>query len=123
MTPPSDLRLYSLHVSPWSERARWMLQHHGLAFQKIEHVPFLGERRLRQVLGHPARRVTVPVLIGGGQTLTDSWDIALYAEKVGRGARLIPEELERDVRRWHDLAERSMTAGRVLTIARLLASD
>jgi len=100
-----------------------MLQHHGLAFQKIEHVPLLGERRLRQVLGQPAGRVTVPVLIGDGQTLTDSWDIALYAERVGRGARLIPEELEGDVRRWHDLAERSMTAGRAITIARLLASD
>jgi glutathione S-transferase len=100
-----------------------MLNHHGLAFRKIEHIPFLGERRLRKVLGQPEGRVTVPVLIADGRTLANSWDIALYAERVGRGARLIPEELEADVRRWHDLAERSMSAGRALTIARLLASD
>jgi len=100
-----------------------MLQHHGLAFRKIEHVPMLGERRLRRVLGHPSGRVTVPVLIADGQTLTNSWDIALYAERVGRGARLIPEELEGDVRRWHDLAEATMTVGRGLILARLLQSD
>ncbi|MEO8184475.1 MAG: glutathione S-transferase, partial [Deltaproteobacteria bacterium] len=110
-------------VSPWSERARWMLDHHGLAFQKIEHIPFLGERRLRKVLGNPAGRVTVPVLIADGQTLADSWEIALYAERVGQGTKLIAEELAADVRRWHDLAERSLSAGRALTIASLLAND
>jgi glutathione S-transferase len=123
MTRSAALRLYSLHVSPWSERARWILQHHGLAFRKIEHVPLLGEWRLRQVHGHPSARVTVPVLIADGQALTNSWDIALYAERVGRGAQLIPEELEGDVRRWHDLAERAMSEGRRLILARLLASD
>jgi glutathione S-transferase len=100
-----------------------VLDHHGLPFHKIEHIPFLGERRLRKVLGNPAGRVTVPVLIADGQTLADSWEIALYADRVGQGSQLIPAELAADVRRWHDLAERSMSAGRALTIASLLAND
>jgi glutathione S-transferase len=63
------------------------------------------------------------VLIADGQTLANSWEIALYAERVGHGSKLIPEELAADVRRWHDLTERSMSAGRALTIASLLAND
>src|SRR4051812_26862166 len=119
-SPP--LQLYSLFLSPWSERARWVLEHHGLPYRKVEHVPFLGERRLRRVLGNPAGRVTVPVLIADGQVLKDSWEIALYADRVGRGAPLIGDALAQ-VRRWHDLAEHAMSAGRSLTIARSLASD
>ena len=116
------LQLYSLHLSPWSERARWVLEHHALAYRKIEHIPFLGERRLRRVLGNPAGSATVPVLIADGQLLKDSWEIALYAERVGHGAPLIGDA-QAEVRRWHDLAERAMAAGRALTIARTLASD
>jgi glutathione S-transferase len=62
-------------------------------------------------------------VIADGQTRADSWEIALYADRVGQGAKLIPEELAADVRRWHDLAERSLSAGRALTIASLLGND
>jgi glutathione S-transferase len=117
-----QLQLYSLFLSPWSERARWVLEHHGLPYRKIEHTPFLGERRLRRVLGNPSGRVTVPVLIADGQVLKDSWEIALYADRVGHGAPLIGDA-QADVRRWHDLAEHALSAGRSLTIARTLASD
>jgi glutathione S-transferase len=65
----------------------------------------------------------VPVLIGDGQILANSWEIALYADRVGHGSKLIPDELAVEVRRWHDLAERSLSAGRALTIARLLGND
>ena len=40
-------RLVSLKVSPWSERAKWALDHQRLSYQVVEHAPFLGERRLR----------------------------------------------------------------------------
>src|SRR5262245_38280116 len=122
MAGPSDRRLYVLGVSPWSERARWVLDHHALEYQAIAHMPFLGERRLRRAAGNPAGRVTVPLLFAGERRLTNSWDIALYADREGAGAKLLPAELEADIRRWHDLAERSMSAGRALTLARLLAN-
>jgi glutathione S-transferase len=123
MSSPSGSRLYALKPSPWSERARWVLDHHGLEYREIEHVPFLGERRLRRVAGKPKGRVTVPVLLAGKQVLGDSWDIARYADREGRGEKLLPAELEADIRRWHDLTEVSMAAGRALTVASLLASD
>lgn len=117
-----QLQLYSLFLSPWSERARWALEHHGLPYRKIEHIPFLGEGRLRRVLGNPTGRVTVPVLIADGQLLKDSWEIALYADRVGHGTPLIGDS-QAEVRRWHDLAERAMSAGRAITISRSLASE
>jgi glutathione S-transferase len=122
MARPVDLQLYTLSVSPWSERARWVLEHHRLPYRKIEHVPMLGERRLRRALGKPRARATVPVLIAGEQILRDSWEIALYADRVGQGAPLIGDAPER-VRHWHDLAERAMSAGRALIIARSLGSE
>src|SRR5580658_7746154 len=42
-----ERKLVSLHVSPWSERAKWALDHHRLAYTVVEHVPIAGERRLR----------------------------------------------------------------------------
>lgn len=114
--------LIFLPVSPWSERARWALDHHRIAYQIIEHVPILGERRLRRLLGYPSHRVTVPVLLVGEQILADSWDIARYADRVGSAEPLIPPEHEATVRRWHDLAEDAMSAARPLTLQRLLQS-
>src|SRR6188508_1450752 len=61
----SARRLVQLYYSPWSERARWALDHHGLAYETVEHVPFLGEIRLRRIVGKKAARATVPVLIDG----------------------------------------------------------
>jgi glutathione S-transferase len=120
---PWQTRLIILPQSPWSERARWVLDHHGLAYRVTEHVPFLGERRLRRVLGNPPGRATVPILLAGGEVLSSSWEIARYADRVGRGEALIPAELEPAIRHWNELAERTMAAARPLTVQRLLDSD
>ena len=112
-----------LPVSPWSERARWALDHHALAYRKVEHIPFIGERRLRRLVGARSSRATVPVLLAGGQVLTDSWDIALYADREGSGSPLIPAADAAEIQRWNELAESTMIAVRALTVARLLASN
>lgn len=120
--PHRPLRLASLKVSPWSERARWALDHHGLTYETIEHVPFIGERRLRRLIGARQGRVTVPVLVlPGGELLTESWDIALYADREGGGAPLIGARAA-EVRAWNDLADSTMQSGRALLSAALLAS-
>jgi glutathione S-transferase len=118
-----ERRLVVLPVSPWSERARWALDHHALAYRKVEHIPFLGERRLRRLVGARSSRATVPVLLTGDQVLTDSWDIALYADREGSGSPLIPATDAAEIQRWNALAERTMIAVRALTVGRLLASD
>jgi glutathione S-transferase len=116
------LRLVSLHVSPWSERARWALDHHRIAFEKIEHAPFLGERKLRKIVGAGKRRATVPVLITEERVLTESWDIALFADRVGEGTKLVPEGRVAEVRKWNSLADELMSSGRLLVIEGMLAN-
>jgi glutathione S-transferase len=116
-------KLVQLHYSPWSERARWALDHHGIAYETLEHVPFLGELRLRRIVGKTAGRATVPVLIDGDTVLTESWDIALYADRTGSGTKLIPADQERAIRDWTALADQASMHGRLLVVSALLASD
>lgn len=113
--------LLSLHYSPWSERARWALDHHGLAYQLVQHAPFLGERRLRRVVGRHVERATVPVLVAEGEVLRDSWDIALYADARGAAEKLFPRGLEDAIRVLADVAERTMFETRGLVTAALLS--
>ena len=119
---PTIRRLIRTRYSPWSERAAWVLDHHGLAYEAVEHVPFIGERRLRKIVGPEKKRVSVPVLIAGDEKLTESWDIALYADREGKGPKLIPLEQKDEIRRWNDLADEVMAAGRVLVLRGILAN-
>lgn len=122
MTQPT---LVSLHVSPWSERARWALDHHRVAYKKIPHQPVLGELRLRKLLGRHGKHAgpaTVPALIDGDTLLRDSWDIARWADEHGQGAPLIPAEHAAEIRRWNDLADQTMAHARVLIVANMLAT-
>jgi glutathione S-transferase len=118
---PVPRRLVVLPVSPWSERARWALDHHGLAYETRVHVPFLGERRLRRLSRIKQGRATVPVLIAPEGLLTSSWEIALYADRYGGSRPLVTERMD-EVRRYNDLADRCMGAGRARVTAALLAS-
>lgn len=122
MTRELHRRLVILPLSPWSERARWALDHHQLPYQTIIHAPFLGERRLRRLVGPHKPRVTVPVLLAGDQVLSESWDIALYAEREGRGAPLLPPERAAEIRGWNDRADEMMAVGRALVMGAMLAS-
>ncbi len=116
-------KLFVLKTSPWSERAKWALDHHGLAYETVDHTPFLGELRLRRVArGGGKKRVTTPVLVDDGSIFMESWDIALYADRVGKGTKLIVSDQESEIRRWNDVADEAMSAGRALLIPRLRAS-
>jgi glutathione S-transferase len=120
---PAERTLVVLSYSPWSERARWSLDHHGLAYRRIDHAPFLGERRLRRLVGNRSARPTVPVLLAEGAVLTDSWDIALYADRAGSAPALVPPAHTAEIRECYELAERAMAQGRTLVVAGLLASE
>lgn len=122
MTPQTPRRLVVLPISPWSERARWALDHHRLAYETIVHVPFIGEQRLRRLVGSGKKRATAPALLAGELRLTESWDIALYADREGKGSKLIPPDREAEIRTWCTLADETMAAGRALVIAGFLAN-
>lgn len=112
----------ALPLSPWSERARWVLDHHRIDYQLVPHVPLLGERRLRRLVGPTKKRATVPVLVLPEAVLTESWDIALHADRHGYSQPLLPGERSEEIRRYVDLADRTMVAGRALVMRALLAS-
>lgn len=115
-------QLVVLHVSPWSERARWALDHHGIAFTEIQHAPFLGERKLRKLVGPDQPRATVPVFVDGTTVITQSWDIAAHADRVGTGTPLLPDDRVADIRAWVDEIDATSSHGRALVIRGMLDS-
>ncbi|MCA9617526.1 MAG: glutathione S-transferase N-terminal domain-containing protein [Myxococcales bacterium] len=112
-------RLYGLYYSPWTERARWALDHEEVPYRFHHHVPMLGEPLLRwrgRRLGKG--RVSVPLFVDGATTLGDSVEIMGHASRHGQG-RLGADEPE--TRAWAERVEPLLQAGRALVAARTLA--
>lgn len=84
--------LFGLVYSPWTERARWALDHHRIRYRYREHVPLLGEGLLRWAArGSGEKQASVPLLRDGHEVLGDSFRIILHADRVGQGAKLVPD--------------------------------
>lgn len=118
--------LIELPYSPWSMRARWALDHHGVAYKAVEHIPMVFEPllRLSRVVLRPAVRegkATVPALIDKGRVYNDSFAIAEHAEEVGSGAPLLPREKLSEIRGWIADTDRMLHAGRIRVLGRLAA--
>jgi glutathione S-transferase len=109
-----------LPYSPWSEKARWALDHHGVDYDGRVHVPLMGEPALRLRTRRPIGRVSVPVLIADDGVLLDSFDIAQYAEEHGRGAPLFPSQHAAAIGEWNARSEAALAAGRKAAFARAL---
>jgi glutathione S-transferase len=116
------LHLVGLHHSPWTERARWALDHHVIAHTYEEYRPILGELGLRVRTRALRGKLTVPVLFAPDAIVRESLGIVRYADLHGRSHALVPSELERDVLAWNERAEAAFAAGRGLYI-RALTSD
>jgi glutathione S-transferase len=114
-----SLTLFGLTQSPWTERARWALDHHGVAYRYHEHLPMLGELLLRRKA--KTKKPSVPLLEDGADVVMGSFAIARHAEKVGRGAPLFPRDRDHEVAHWADVAERMTRVGRAWLMKRLLA--
>ena len=112
--------LYGLSVSPWTERARWALEHHGVVYTYHEHVPMLGEVLLRRKAG--TKKASVPLLADGDDVVMGSFEIAKHAEKIGRGAPLFPRDKDAQIAHWADVAERMTRVGRANLFRKLMKS-
>lgn len=110
---------YSIHVSPWSELARWALDHHRVEVRRVEYLPLVAEVQIRLATGRVFARVSAPTLVDGQAVFADSLDIARYAELVGNGTSLFPGGPSGDVVPWNDRAQRALSAGRTLHFARI----
>ncbi|HEY2517664.1 MAG TPA: glutathione S-transferase [Polyangiaceae bacterium] len=116
--------LLGLPYSPWSEKARWALEVRRVPFRSRHYQPIVGEPALRLKLRRPFGNVTVPVLTtDDGRVLADSWDIARWADERGEGPRLFPAEHEAKIRRFVELSERGLGAGRTSSLKRMLEDD
>jgi len=106
--------LTAIAFSPWSEKARWALDHHRVAYRERPYLPVFGELALRFRMRRPTGRITVPVLRDGRLWLTDSYDIARHAESIGRGAPLFPRDRLGEIALWNRRSEAALAAGRAI---------
>lgn len=116
------MQLVGMTYSPWTECARWALDHHHLAYELVEHQPVLGELALRLRLRRWSGRVTVPVLHDGAVRIDDSLDIVRHADAVGRGTKLLPPADEREILAVWASCQRLLDAGRGMVV-RATAAD
>ncbi len=117
-------RLIELPYSPWSEKARWALDHHKLPYERVTYTPLVGELGLRWSTRNYAQRATVPALIDDeGEVYADSLLIAQHADHIGQGSRLFPRHLMSDIERWSTEGEWALAAGRGLVLAAVRADD
>lgn len=100
--------------SPWTEKARWALDHHALDYTYHEHLPLIGEVLLRAKLrGRTGgAKPSVPLLVDASEMATSSLDIARYADRVGRGASLFPRSHADAIQKWNALSDRMINVGR-----------
>jgi len=113
-----DLLLVGEGFSPWTEKARWALDHHGMRYRYQEYSPLVSEPWLRIRAGRMSGRISVPYLLGPEVSVGDSFAIAALADRQGAGPPLVPSELSRDVEVWNARSERLMQAGRAQILER-----
>ena len=116
----SDLTLHGVGYSPWTERARWALDHHRIPYRYREHIPMVGEPLLR-LRAHGTLRVkaTAPLLVHAGGAIDDSLAIMRYADACGRGPSLRSDS--DGARAWAERIEQGLAAGRARLTAAILA--
>jgi glutathione S-transferase len=114
--------LVGLSYSPWSEKARWALDHRGIDYRSEEYTPMLGELALRVRTGKLRGKISVPVLLDDGKTVFDSMAIARHAEDLAGSRVLFPEGRDAEIEDWNARSEAAMAAGRALLL-KVMARD
>ena len=113
------IELVGIGLSPWTEKAQWVLDHHRVPYQYREHTILLGMPALSARLGLPSSEITVPLLIEGDQIILDSFDITQRVD-ARFGGSLIPAEHLPEIKHYNILCDLVSDASRALMIERLL---
>jgi glutathione S-transferase len=121
MASLSPLLLVGEGFAPWTEKARWALDHHRIAYRYEEYTPLVSEPWLRIRARRFRGLISVPYLLGPGLSLGDSFAIALYTDRIGGGEPLAPAELAIEIHEWNQRSERIMRAGRAQIMSRTAA--
>jgi glutathione S-transferase len=115
-------RLVALPYSPWSIRAKWALDHHGIAYRYVTYLPMLGEPLLKLWTRRLRGRSSVPVLLTREGPIEGSLAIARWADACGEASPLFSAERDDSIAEWNARADVMLDAGRALTIIRTLGS-
>jgi glutathione S-transferase len=107
--------LVGLSYSPWTQRARWALDHHDIGYTYEEYLPVVGEAALRLRARKLGGKTSVPVLLTPHGAIFDSIAIAKHADSIGKGSKLYDGH-EAAVARWLEVAEPALNAARALVI-------
>jgi glutathione S-transferase len=113
--------LVGLSYSPWTHRAQWALDHHGIGYRFEHYLPVVGEPLLRLRARKLRGKISVPVLITPHGSITDSIAIARHADSIGSGSKLYDGH-EAAVARWTEVAEEALAAARGLVMRAIEAS-
>jgi glutathione S-transferase len=106
--------------SPWTEKARWALDHHRIAYRYEEYTPLVSEPWLRFRAHRLRGPISVPFLLGpDGLRLHDSFAIACEADRRSDGRPpLVPDDRRGEITTWNERSERIMRAGRAQILSR-----
>ena len=115
--------LLGIPYSPWSEKARWALDHHHVPFRFVEYAPLVGEPALRLKLKKPTGKVTVPAFFDDTGAYDDSFSIARHADEVGTGDKLFSDDTLPAIRRWNERSEAILAALRLSVLDRKASSQ
>lgn len=117
------LELIGISYSPWTEKARWALDHHGVQYSETSYLPMLGEASLRLRLRKLRGKITVPILVSGDRVIQDSFAIARYADSIGGATDLFPAEHAKAIGVWNERSETCLRAARAMVAQRVLDSS
>jgi glutathione S-transferase len=113
--------LIGISYSPWTAKARWALDHHGITYRYREHLVMVGMPELRLRTGKWfSGDLTVPALCAPEGVWLDSWKIARHAEEIGKGKSLFgsPDDLVA-IARFNEWSETAVGAARSIVTMRI----
>ena len=112
--------LIGIRYSPWTQKARWPLEHHGIAYRYSEHLMMVGIPLLCLKSSRWNPDVTVPTMICEDEVLPNSFAIARWADRQGKGASLFPDAQMGAIEEWNTRSDGMLESGRLLLTQEML---
>ena len=115
-----DPLLVGESFSPWTQKARWALEHCGVRYRYAEYTPTLSEPGLRLRMRQWSGSVSVPVMFTDRGILRGSWEIACHAAACAGDGRLGDLSV---VAQWNAISEAALAEGRTRVVRCVLGND
>lgn len=109
------MELIGISISPYSDRCKWVLKHHRMAYRYTEHTLLFGIPSLRLRLKRFTGDITAPALIDGQTRIFDSYKISQYIDSQGGGPKLFAPQSFTAIEHWNRVSEEICDDGRAFT--------